>query len=180
MLAPLAALLACGGRYSSSRHDEPTGEAGNASSAAGSASSSAGSSSAAGAGTSPICPCDPPECAPGFTLVSHGKDCCPHCELDVVACQRQTDAYLSYRAELIMRFSSFTCTVDTDCVAFYLQNSCDDSCALTVTAARRAVVDGLNNYATSNCNPACFSDPKPNCGDTPAPFCADGHCLFVK
>jgi hypothetical protein len=68
----------------------------------------------------------------------------------------------------------------SDCLAFYIQNGCDDSCQLTVTGARRAVIDGLNNYATSSCNDSCFPYPKPDCGAAPAAVCSYGHCATIK
>lgn len=176
-LVPLAWLAACGGRYSSTRHDdEPSG-------AAGSSSAGKGSTSRAGtgsAGTSPICPCDPILCGPGYVEVPNHNGCCFHCEREEDPCLQQKEDYLSYRSALIEQFSSYGCKQDTDCVAFYIQNSCDNACRLTITGARRAVIDGLNNYATSNCNEGCFPDPKPDCGDPPIPFCLDGLCTAVR
>lgn len=175
---PLFGLLACGGRYASTRHDEPSSSAGSSSSSAGTSSTStAGSSSA---GTSPICACESPGCSPGYVEVPNDGGCCSHCELDQIACQQENADYLSYRADLIAQFSSFGCMQASDCVAFYIQNACDHSCLLTVTGARRAVIDGLNNYAIGNCREACFQSPKPDCGEPPPPVCASGHCAVIK
>jgi hypothetical protein len=177
-LVPLAWLAACGGRYSTTRHDEPSGSAGSAASSAGSGGTSAAGTG--GAGTSPICPCDPIACGPGYVEVPNDDGCCFHCERVVDACELQTEAYLAYRDELIAKYSSFGCMQASDCLAFYIQNKCDDSCMLTVTGARRAVVDGLNNYATGSCNDTCFPYPKPDCGLPPPTVCSNGRCGIVK
>ena len=95
-------------------------------------------------------------------------------------CVEQNADYLEYRMQLIAQFSDYGCMTNTDCVAFYIQNGCDHSCLLTVTGARRAVIDGLNNYAISNCDETCFQNPKPDCGDPPVPFCFNGVCSIVK
>ena len=175
---PLLGLLACGGRYASTRHEEPSSSAGSSSSSAGTSSSiTAGTGSA---GTPPICACESPGCSPGYVEVPNDGGCCSHCELDPDVCLQENTDYLTYRENLIAQYSSFGCMQASDCVAFYIQNACDHSCLLTVTGARRAVIDGLNNYATGSCNDACFSDPKPNCGDPPAPICSLGRCAIVK
>ncbi|HEX2871262.1 MAG TPA: hypothetical protein VHP33_08400 [Polyangiaceae bacterium] len=175
---PLMGLLACGGGYASTRHDELSGSAGSASSSAGrGGTSTAGTGSA---GTSPVCACDPIDCGPGYVEVPNDDGCCFHCERSVDACELQTEAYVAYRDELIARYSSFGCMQASDCLVFYIQNRCDDSCQLTVTGARRAVIDGLNNYATVSCNDTCFPYPKPDCGVPPAAVCSNGRCEVVK
>jgi hypothetical protein len=132
------------------------------------------------AGPSSTCVCDPIACGPGYIQVPNDSGCCSHCELDQDACEQQSADYLLYRTELIAQFSSYTCVANTDCIAFYIQNSCSDACLLTVTGARRAVIDGLNNYATSNCNEACLANPKPSCGDPPLPACREGVCVAPR
>lgn len=184
LLLPLGWLLACGGRYASTQQDEPSNTGGTPASSAGTSNGSAtGNGSAAGngnAGRPTICPCDPPDCNELEVMVPNPNGCCFHCEPDPQICQAQGDAYFQLRQNLIAKFSSFACMQDADCVVFYNQNSCDNSCALTTTAARRGLIDGLNNYAISNCNAECLPSPTPDCGAPPPPNCSNGRCEIVK
>ena len=95
-------------------------------------------------------------------------------------CVAQQQAYADYREQLIAQFSSFACAQDSDCVVFYNQTSCDSSCVLTTTAARRGLIDGLNNFAVSNCSSDCQTVPAPLCGPPPPPHCAMGRCQLVR
>jgi hypothetical protein len=147
----LGVVAACGGRYQSSLDDQPTSDQG------GTATSSTGSAGL------------------GSTQASGGAT------LDVTsACQVQKQSYADYREQLVAKFSVVGCNQDSDCVAFYNQTSCDSSCVLTTTGAKRAVVDGLNNFALSNCSSYCLPDVKQDCGDPPPPHCSDGNCEVLR
>lgn len=147
----LGLATACGGRYESSPEAQPSASQG------GSATSSTGSAGRSSAGA--------------------GGSATPD-ETD--ACRVQKQNYADYREQLVAQYSAFGCAQDSDCVVFYNQTACDSSCVLTTTAAKRAVVDGLNNFALGNCNSYCLPNPKPNCGDPPPPHCANGQCQVIQ
>lgn len=150
------AILACGGRYESSSREQPGGGKGGAPPIS---TGSVGGSATGVAGTAP----GVGGTAPDLTDT----------------CRAQQQAYADYREELVAQFSSFRCVQASDCVVFYNQTTCDSSCVLTTTAAKRGVIDGLNNFAQGNCSSDCVPRTKPSCGEPP-PYCADGQCVLVR
>ena len=147
----LGVVAACGGRYQSSPDEQPNGGKGaDATSSTGSAGRS--STEASGGTTADV----------------------------TSACLIQKQNYADYREQLVAQFSVFVCSQDSDCVVFYNQTSCDSSCVLTTTGAKRAVVDGLNNFALSNCSSYCLPDNQPNCGDPPPPHWSNGQCALLR
>jgi hypothetical protein len=92
------------------------------------------------------------------------------------ACVAQFVSYGDYRSQVAAEFSSFGCTVDSDCLAFYDQSACDPSCVLLITGARRGVVDRLNNFETSNCATDCWPQPWTICPAATPPSCVSGQC----
>lgn len=91
-------------------------------------------------------------------------------------CIEQLVAYGEYRHQVITEFSSFACMVDDDCLAFYDQSACDTSCFLVTTAARRGVVDRLNNFETTSCAPDCAAQPWASCPPLAQPRCVVDRC----
>jgi len=91
-------------------------------------------------------------------------------------CLDQLVAYDAYRHQVVTEFSSFPCMLDDDCVAFYDQSACDTSCFLVTTAARRGVIDRLNNYETGSCAPECAPREWGGCPPPPQPRCVLARC----
>ena len=91
-------------------------------------------------------------------------------------CLSQHADYVEYRAQVMAEFSSFPCMADADCLAFFDQSACDPSCVRLATAARRGVVDRLNNFETSGCAQECSPQPWLACPRATPSRCVSGRC----
>jgi hypothetical protein len=121
------------------------------------------------------CACDAIACAPGYIEVPNPNGCCFHCELDPT-CDQQRKDYQAYRQQLLDKYSTYPCMVDSDCSIYYEKNNCGYSCGISIATATIQNLDSnLNSYAAMACNPGCIV-PVPPCEPTPPPACFKGYC----
>lgn len=199
LLIPLVgAIFSCGGRYLE------TGEtsyevAGSTSSVGGSFSTQGGKNSGsagratggkpgAGAGGSAkggapsvggtgACACDPIACAPGYLTVRDATGCCFHCELDLMRCSAAREDHARLRSDLLEKYNSVGCQVDSDCIIYYEMNLCGSFCGVVVPTQQYNNLDAnLTSYAAENCWGDCPPLPIPPCEPPTAPLCLGGVC----
>src|SRR5215216_1539580 len=153
VLLPLCWALACGGRFAETRGgddddtspDQGSGGSGMSGSPSAAGKAAAGSVGVSGAG--PMCTCDPRPCEPNYQSVPNADGCCFHCELDLKACEVQRQVYITFREQLIDKFSQ-GCVVAGDCLAYYDRTLCGAySCGIPVpTANYKNLISNLASY----------------------------------
>ena len=124
------------------------------------------------------CACDAIACASPFRAVPNADGCCFHCELDLMACYQAEQGYQAYRAQVIEKYQTLGCKLDSDCGLIYDKNECGAaSCGAPLLSSQIAVVTQmLDAYAQANCSFACPPEPIPPCGARPAPSCVMNRC----
>ena len=198
LLVPLCWALACGGRFAQSSagdddDDSPPGQAGSAPSRSGSSNrgGSSGLSGAHNGGTQAVggglgtsgttaaggatCNCDPIACSPGFFAVPDANGCCYHCELDLKSCEVQRQSYITFREQLLSRYS-YGCMTASDCAIYYDKNYCGaTSCGFPIVVSNYMnLVTNLETFAKA-CTRACPPAPEPPCAPS-ALECISGMC----
>lgn len=175
-----------------------TGRAGATSS--GGSIGTAGSSAAGGA-----CACPDIDCGPGSRPVPNPNGCCFHCEATCAGvmcptiacgsgshpemvpgqcclicvqdnCEKQRAIYQDFRRQLIEKYSSNGCMIDSDCSIYYEKNQCAVGCGIPMpTAALSDFDSNLQSFAQQTCSAMCPLHIPP-CVPPMAASCVFGRC----
>ncbi len=202
VIVPFCWALACGGRFQQTGDGDSdggtstgqggsaqpkagtsnTGRAGTTSSGGskqtgvgGKASGTSGSSPTATAGA-PVISCDPIACGPNYMPVPDATGCY-HCELDINSCELQRQSYVVFRDQMLGKYGSINCQVDTDCSLYFEKNACGTGCGVALAnVGRKELESSLDAYALMACPPACPPPPQVPCGPIASPHCWKGSC----
>lgn len=137
---------------------------------------SAGGVSAAGAAAaSGECgSCPDIDCAPGSSPRQLPGWCCPKCLNEDCAVGRAK--YEEFRLQLIDKYSSVGCMLDSDCTYWYESNQCAVRCGFPIPSSTLDnLQSNLESFAAQTCDPECMP-PFPLCPPPPLATCVQGRC----
>jgi len=128
----------------------------------------------------PICPCDPSVCPAGYHAELVNGACCPSCVQDPLSavCRSGQANYATTEQQVLEKYHSLSCKVDSDCTAVASVNRCTPGCdAIAVSSsASQLLLDTLNQMALMDCE-SC-PPPGDNLCVAPTPRCYAGRCAF--
>jgi hypothetical protein len=198
LFIPLGWAISCGGRYletgetsyevaggTSSVGGSVSTQGGKSSGSAGKAPGGKGGAGAGGnakggtmnTGVAGSCACDPIACAPGYSPVPNAGGCCFHCEVDLARCATARENHAQFRRQVIEKYSSLGCQVDSYCSLYYEMNQCGSFCGVAMPTRLLKELDAvLNADAEQNCWADCPPIPTPPCEPPSVPLCRDGVC----
>jgi hypothetical protein len=101
--------------------------------------------------------------------------CCPICVQDT--CESQRSSYLQVRQQLIEKYSTLGCDIDSDCVLYFEKNQCFIGCGIAIPSDALGNLDGnLQSFAQTTCSPNCPLEVPP-CAPRPGIGYAVPHCI---
>lgn len=113
-------------------------------------------------------------CGSGSRLEYPPDQCCPICVPD--DCNEQRRQYYEFRNQVLEKYNSIGCMIDSDCSLLYENNACSSSCGSPVPT--QFVMDAsfnLDSYAAMACS-TCPPQPVPPCEPSLPPGCFNGRC----
>ena len=113
-------------------------------------------------------------CGSGSHLEQLPGQCCPTCVPDSCVAQRKN--YEVFRQQLIDKYSTLGCMVNSDCTIYYEKNQCAVGCGIPMPSAAINNLDSnLQSFAQTTCSPNCMN-PIPPCEAPTPPVCFKGWC----
>jgi hypothetical protein len=121
-----------------------------------------------------LVPCPNIACASGFHLEVVPGACCPTCIAD--RCAEQYANYRVIRDQLIEKYQSLQCAVNSDCTLYYEANTCSTSCGIPVPIQTLPDLEAnLSSAAAQTCSRECAPVIAP-CEPPSEPLCIRGRC----
>jgi len=120
--------------------------------------------------------CADPKCAAGNHLETPPGTCCPVCVAGPSeACNKGQQSYQSLRQQLVEKYNSSPCKLDSDCTLVVEQNACVSDCGTAIFAAAVSNYDSNLKNASADCA-SCPPPDRPPCVFLVA-LCSNGQCV---
>lgn len=120
--------------------------------------------------------CAEPKCPAGSHLETPPGTCCPMCVAgSSEACNEGQRSYQVLRAQLIQKYNSSPCKLDSDCTLVGENNACASTCGTAIFAGLASDYASNLKNAAADCA-SCSPPPIPPCAALVA-LCSNGQCV---